>query len=96
MERRCGHEHQEYGHSPGTSYHTNPRAIVTKAEGYINEVVEFRGGVHHGLEIGEGQIKGRAMDLVIPPGASCEQQAALQQVIDYGRSVGVDVRIWEF
>ncbi len=45
------------------------------------------------IRIESGDIVVRALDLAIPPGATPAQQAALNALVDYGKKIGVTVRI---
>ena len=71
--------------------------LLRLAEGYVDEVASFKGREKPWGDAGpiyERDIKERALDLVIPPcPPTAEQQAALKELIDYGRRNDVTVTI---
>ncbi|SCL34136.1 hypothetical protein GA0074692_3754 [Micromonospora pallida] len=48
---------------------------------------------HGGTTITGSQVTGRALDLAVPRGGTAAQQAALNNIVQYGASRGVTVRI---
>ena len=69
--------------------------LLRVCKGYLDKVADFKGGRLLDAQIFEFQIKGRALKVAIPPGASAEQSEALGALKMYGQSKGVEVRIVE-
>jgi RHS repeat-associated protein len=63
---------------------------------YIDSVASFTGAQKSGVRITAEDIRGRALQVVVPPGATRAQQQVLQEAVEYGRSVGVEVTIVPF
>ena len=64
-------------------------------EGFVDKVAVFIGARRGKFRVVESAIKGRALDIVVPPGATAQQSEVLQAICVYGKSKGVDVRIVE-
>jgi filamentous hemagglutinin len=63
---------------------------------YIDSVASFTGAQKSGVRITAEDIRGRALQVVVPPGVTRAQQQVLQEAVEYGRSVGVEVTIVPF
>jgi filamentous hemagglutinin len=72
-----------------------PNAVFNMVRRYIDEVAEFKGAKRAGDAVQLRQIRGRALDLAIPPGATLPQRAQLDQLRFYGAIHGVQVNIVE-
>jgi hypothetical protein len=66
---------------------------VTK---YIDKVANFNGRTWAGVSVKGRDITGRSLDLAVPSGGSSAQNAALNQLVKYGQSQGVNVNIVRF
>lgn len=77
----------------GAKSYQSPRALTSKVRRYINKVAKFKGKRWAGRHIRENQIKSRTLELVVPHTGTPAQQEALLQLIQYGRSVDVQVSI---
>jgi filamentous hemagglutinin len=73
----------------------DPAAITRLGQGFVDKVAGFKEGRRAKYIIAESQIEGRALDLVVPPGATSGQQQALEGLKSYGTAKGVNVRIVE-
>ncbi len=71
----------------------NIGALISKVRGYINTLANFQGARLGGFHIRANQISGRVLELVIPPGATQAQLAALQQLQQYAASLGITLNI---
>ena len=49
-------------------------SILRIGKGFIDKVVEFKGGQLGDFEINPSAIQGRALEIVVPPGATAEQK----------------------
>jgi contact-dependent growth inhibition (CDI) system restriction endonuclease-like protein len=56
-------------------------------------VVANTGGRSRDIKITPAEIKGRTLDLAIPPDGTEAQRTALQALIEYGKENGVIVKI---
>jgi contact-dependent growth inhibition (CDI) system restriction endonuclease-like protein len=79
----------------GAKSYQNPATITRVVQGYIDKVADFTGDRWANFEITPSQIKGRALVLAVPPGKTAPQQEALNALIEYGLSKGVNVHIEE-
>jgi hypothetical protein len=60
----------------------------------VDKVARFRGGANSGVVISPAQVTARGLDIAIQPGvATPAQMRVLNEVVEYGASVGVNVRI---
>jgi hypothetical protein len=74
----------------------HPAGITRTGQGYVDAVAGFRGRNWAGVNIRPGDIRGRGVDIAVPPGPRTPaQQQALDGVVGYGRQNGVTVRIVE-
>jgi len=71
----------------------NIGALTSKVQGYINTLANFQGAHLGEFRITADQISGRVLELVIPPGATQAQLAALQQLQQYAVNLGVTLNI---
>jgi hypothetical protein len=70
---------------------TKLRHTLTK---YVDKVAKFNGGEVNELnKIVYKQIKGRALDIAIPKGASAAQKQIMKEIVDYGLTKDVMVNI---
>ena len=65
--------------------------MTSKVRGYINKVAKFNGRHWGRRNIQASEIKGRALIVAIPHTGTSAQQAAIAELLKYGRKVGVDV-----
>lgn len=79
----------------GAPSYAKPENITRVGRGYIDKVAPYRGGTWANISIHPDQVRERALDLVIPPGATPDQRKALEGLVDYGRRKGVGVNIVE-
>src|SRR5205823_3902258 len=57
-------------------------SLTSKGECYVDKVAAFRGRRWAGVEVKGADIKGRALELAVPPGAAtAEQQTALKALV---------------
>ena len=76
-----------------SSYQTAAR-LTGRLNGYVDSVAGFDGAVFDGVRIAPGATTARELVVAIEPGvASSAQQAALAEVVQYGASNGVTVRV---
>ena len=75
----------------GAKSYQNVGRLTSRVRGYINKVAKFNGKSWGEREILASQIKGRALIVAIPHTGTPAQQAALAELLKYGREVGVDV-----
>jgi filamentous hemagglutinin len=73
----------------------NVAAITRTGQGYIDKVASFKPKPWAGVDIKPSQITGRGLDLAVPPGATAAQRQALLDLVQYGRTKGVSVKIVE-
>jgi hypothetical protein len=74
----------------------NPATLTSTLQSYVDKVANFRGGRRADTTILESQIKGRALDVAIPPGNHTSGQVdALRSVEQYGHAKSVRVRFLE-
>jgi len=69
----------------------NIGALTSKVQGYINALANFQHAQLGQHVIKANQISSRVLELVIPPGATQAQLAALQQLQQYAANLGVTV-----
>ncbi len=76
-----------------SSYQSAGR-LTSRLNGYVDSVAGFDGAVFDGVRVAPGATTTRELVVAIQPGvASSAQQAALTQVVQYGASNGVTVRV---
>ncbi|MDP3763502.1 MAG: hypothetical protein Q8Q92_02510, partial [bacterium] len=71
----------------------NLSSLKSTLKSYIDDVADFRGTTYDKYTIGENEISGRALELVVPHGGSAAQQEIINQMTQYGSSRGVRVNI---
>jgi hypothetical protein len=72
----------------------NAGALTSRLTGYVDNVAGFNGATFNNVTITSGQVTSRGLDIAIQPGvASAAQRAALNEVVAYGASQGVTVRV---
>jgi filamentous hemagglutinin len=79
----------------GAKSYANPSSLTRVVQGYIDKMAAYRGAKWSDIKIQPAEIKGRALDLAIPPDGSEAQRASLQTLIEYGKEHGVIVNIVE-
>jgi len=77
----------------GAKTYQNVDSITRVGRGYIDKVAGFSGASRGGVTINASQIRGRALDLAVPPGVTPAQQQALQGLVTYGQQNRVTVNI---
>lgn len=76
-----------------TSYQ-NAGALASRLTGYVDNVAGFNGATFNQVSITSGQVTSRGLEIAIQPGvATAAQTAALNEVVAYGTSQGVVVRV---
>jgi hypothetical protein len=76
-----------------SSYQSAGR-LTSRLNGYVDGVAGFDGAVFDGVRIAPGATTARELVVAVQPGvASSAQQAALAEVVQYGASNGVTVRV---
>jgi filamentous hemagglutinin len=60
------------------------KALYGKLREQINEVANFTGKKWAGVIIGEDQIAGRTLDVVVPHSGNVAQKSAIKQAVEYG------------
>ena len=78
--------------SAANLYQTAP-ALTSRAKGYIDAVYNFNGCKHSTLTIKGSDIVSRGLDLIVPGIGTPAQQQALQGLLQYGASQGVNVNV---
>ena len=73
----------------------NPSTIERVGKGFIDKVAAFMNGRRPEIAIGPSDIKGRALDIAIPPGATPQQKGVLDLLKQYGQTMLVEVHIVE-
>jgi filamentous hemagglutinin len=72
-----------------------PGVLFKKVQGYIDDVAEFEQGAWGDFAVRAHEVRGRALDLGIPPGATPEQRLILAELRAYGETRGVRINIEE-
>jgi len=76
-----------------SSYQSAGR-LTSRLNGYVDGVAGFDGAVFDGVRIAPGATTARELIVAVQPGvASSAQQAALAEIVRYGASNGVTVRV---
>jgi hypothetical protein len=65
-----------------TSYQNIP-TLTSTVTGYVSQLENFTGTIWGGVTIAAGDITGRTLILAIPPNATPEQLAALQNLVTW-------------
>jgi hypothetical protein len=76
----------------GASYLTG-NTLGNTLTRYVDKVAGFNGRTWADQVIRSSDIKGRALDVVVPHSGSAAQQATLNQIIKYGSTKGVTVNV---
>ncbi|MCX7683008.1 MAG: hypothetical protein N2508_13760 [Anaerolineae bacterium] len=73
----------------------NIGALTSKVQGYINTLANFQGATLGQWSVGTptNPITARILELVVPPGATQAQVAALQQLQQYAANLGVTLNL---
>ena len=77
----------------GARTYQDVRKLFSTVKGYIGKVSRFRSASWNTVEISAEQVKVRALELVVPSAGNAAQQRTLQQLIEYARSVGVQMKV---
>jgi len=73
--------------------HQSISKLNSVVKSYINKVSSFNGRNWAGRNIRGSEITGRGLDLAVPSNASPAQYKALQDLVKYGRELGIKVKI---
>lgn len=60
---------------------------------YVDKVADFNGANWAKVRIQPNQITGRSLEVVVPHGGNAAQQATLADIIKYGSSQNVTVKV---
>ncbi|MDR1389962.1 MAG: hypothetical protein LBJ31_08300 [Treponema sp.] len=71
----------------------NAAVLAKTVKTYIESAAGFNGLLWEGAAVRPGDIKGRALELAIPCPGSGEQAACLQNMVVYGKTIGVNVTL---
>jgi hypothetical protein len=74
------------------TYAKNSKAIYNTLKGYIDKLVEFKGANVGGVNT-VNQIEKKILNVGVPKGANEEQIKMLQQAVEYGKSLNIEVQI---
>jgi RHS repeat-associated protein len=75
------------------SYQSASR-LTSRLNGYVRDVASFEGATFSGTRISSGSTTSRELVIAVPEGVATEvQQAALIDIVQYGASKGVTVRV---
>jgi hypothetical protein len=72
-----------------------PEALRRTCEGFVDKVAGFKSGRRGKVRILESEIEGRALDILVPPGATSERLGVLGELSSFGQAKGVLVTIIE-
>ncbi len=72
-----------------------PGVLLSTVRRYIDKVAGFKSGRRAGAEVPSHKVRGRALDLGVPPGATAQQKTVFEQLRAYGTHHGVVVNIVE-
>ena len=70
----------------------NPRRLQSRVQRDVDKVAKFKGGKVGKNVVYPWEIKGRALEVIMPHRGNPEQQKALHQAVEYGKSKGVIVK----
>ncbi len=65
--------------------------LTSTVQGYINQLYNFQGAFYDGFRITSSEIAGRQLILAIPPNATAQQMAALQQLQAQAAQQGISL-----
>ncbi len=68
-------------------------ALTSRVQGYVNDVANFNGASQGAIRITANMITARGVILAIPPNASAQQMAALQQLQTWAANLGVTLNL---
>ena len=68
-------------------------ALTSKVQGYVTSVANFKGAYYGGFRLTADMITGRGLILAIPPNATAEQMAALQQLQTWAANQSVNLTL---
>ncbi|GAB4514054.1 MAG: hypothetical protein Tsb0020_32460 [Haliangiales bacterium] len=71
----------------------NTRKLASRLRGYIRKVAKFNGDDFGGTRISAYEIRARVLELAIPHRGSVAQQQVLRKLMEYARSVGVEMKV---
>ena len=71
----------------------NAATLDRTLSGYVDKVADFQGRTWAGVRIRPQDVSGRALDLVVPRGATGAQQSIINRAVTYGASRGVTVNV---
>ena len=74
------------------SYAKNAKSIYNTLKGYIDKLAEFKGANFGGVNTVD-QIEKKILNVGVPKGANEEQIKMLQQAVEYGKSLNIEVQI---
>jgi phage-related protein len=74
------------------SYVKNPKSIFSTLKGYIDKLAEFKGANVGGINT-VNQIEKKILNVGVPKGANEQQIKMLQQAVEYGKSLNIEVQI---
>lgn len=77
----------------GRRTYLRPRTLERRLRGLVNQVAGFNGRRYAGRHIQSWEIRGRALELVVPYAGSAEQQAIIDATRQYARTRGVTVDV---
>ena len=77
----------------GAKSYQNMSKLTSTLTKYVNSVASFNGRQWGNANVPASQITSRALELAVPSLGTAAQQAALQNVAAYAKSVGVDLII---
>jgi hypothetical protein len=67
--------------------------LIQTIKGYVNELAAFQGAQWAGLEIKSWEITSRVLQLAIPEGATEAQLSAINELINWASTQGVEIII---
>ncbi len=71
----------------------NVQKLYSTLRGQIDKVADFIEGSRSGVVIKPHEIKGRALDVLVPHMGNAAQKLAIKRAVDYGALQGVTVNI---
>ena len=77
----------------GAKTYQNIGTLTLQVQEYVTKVANFNGARWGGTEITTNMITGRQLILAIPPNATAQQMAALQQLQTWATNQGVNLTL---
>jgi hypothetical protein len=77
----------------GAKSYQNIGTLTSQVQEYVTKVANFPGARWGGTEITTNMITGRQLILAIPPNATAQQMAALQQLQTWAANQGVNLTL---